>query len=257
MKKWRFIFSGHHQPPLNMAIDETLLDLYLLSPEPTLRIYGWEPHGFSLGCSQEAELVLHVEKCIKDNIPFVKRATGGGIIFHGNEVTYSLVCSEEDIGFPPSVKDAYRIICSFLMESYKRLGLQPCFAMESPEGRQKIKSTFCFSSFEDYDILVRGKKIGGNAQKRKKKIILQHGSVPLSLSMSTISRYVKEPLMAAEKNSISLEEAAGRNVPFGEFADVMRESFISAFDARLEKKAFSEEECALIKEKLAEVERRI
>jgi len=257
MKKWRFIFSGHQPPPLNMAIDETLLDLYLLSPDPILRIYGWKPHGFSLGCSQQAELVLHAEKCRKDGIPLVKRATGGGIIFHGNEVTYSLVCSEEDIGSPPSVKDAYRVICSFLIESYNRFGLQPCFAIDSPDGRQKIKSSFCFSSFEDYDILVRGKKIGGNAQKRKKKIILQHGSVPLSLSMAGIRRYVKEPLFSAEKNSISLEEAAGKKVPFEEFAAVMKESFISSFGASLEKKPFSQEECALIKEKLAEVERRI
>ena len=33
--------------------------------------------------------------------------------------------------------------------------------------------------FEAYDILVNGKKIGGNAQRRTKKFIFQHGSISL------------------------------------------------------------------------------
>lgn len=255
-KNWQFISSGHCPPALNMAVDETLLDIYLASSVPVFRIYGWNPHGFSLGCSQKAEQVLDAEKCRNDNIPFVRRATGGGIIFHGNEVTYSIVCSEEDIGCPSSIKEGYRIICSFLIEAYKRYGLDPYFAIERQDGQEKIKSTFCFSSFEDYDILVKGKKIGGNAQKRKKKLILQHGSIPLSYNMLSIGKYVREPLFVAKKNSISLEQAVDREVSFEEFSRVMRESFISVFNASFQERDFSESEYGLINKSLDNVNSR-
>jgi len=243
-------------PAVNMAVDETMLDIHLASATPLLRMYGWNPHGFSLGYSQNPETVLYTGKCREDNIPFVKRATGGGIIFHGDEVTYSLACSEEDIGSPVSVKEAYRLICSFLMETYREFGLEPYFAVDNP-AREKIKSTFCFSSFEDYDILIEGKKIGGNAQKRKKKVIMQHGSIPLSLNMPLAGRYVKELLLNAERNSTSMEEILGREVSFEEFAGIMRKSFISTFDVQLEERPFSEEEKALIEKNLAIVNKRI
>jgi len=255
MKKWRFIFSGHQHPSLNMAVDEALLEMHVSSGTPILRIYGWKPHGFSLGYSQDPELVLDTEGCARDGVPFVKRATGGGIIFHGDEVTYSLACSEDDVGNPVSVKEAYRLICSFLMETYRRFGLDPHFAIDVP-GREKIKSTFCFSSFEDYDILVKGKKIGGNAQKRKKKFILQHGSIPLSLNMKFASKYVREPLFPAERNSTSLGEAMGKRVEFEEFAVTMKESFITSFDAILEESAFSAAEEMLIEKSLVTVKSR-
>ena len=220
-----------------------------------MRIYGWKPYGFSLGYSQNPESVLYTERCREDDIPFVKRATGGGIIFHGDEVTYSLACSEDDAGNPDSVKDAYRLICSFLMETYRNYGLEPCFAIDVP-GREKIKSTFCFSSFEDYDILLNGKKIGGNAQKRKRKFILQHGSIPLSLDIPFASRYVREPLFPAGGKSTYMGETLGRKVAFEEFAGVMKKSFISVFKAELEERDFSEEEHALIEKNLAAVKSR-
>jgi lipoate-protein ligase A len=255
MKRWRFIYSGSKPPALNMAIDEALLEMHISSCVPIFRIYGWQPHGFSLGYSQNPASVLYVDRCEQNGIPFVKRVTGGGIIFHGDEVTYSIACSEEDIGPVNSVKDAYKLLCEFILETYRRFGLNPYFAIENPN-REKVKSTFCFSSFEDYDILIGGKKIGGNAQRRKKKVIMQHGSIPITLDMPLISKYVKEPLALAKTNSTSLKEVLGREIPFEEFARVMKESFVSVFKAVLEEKDFSEEENLLIKTHLEIVNRR-
>lgn len=241
MKTWRFIDSGHLHPAMNMAIDEALIEIYRNTGVPAFRIYGWQPHGFSVGYSQDADAVLDTALCRKDNIPYVRRATGGGIIFHGSEATYSLVCSEEDIGSPPTVKDGYKIICSFLLESYRRCGLDPAFSVDCGSG-SKNRSTFCFASFEDYDILVGGKKIGGNAQKRLKKIILQHGSIPLELDLPHVLKYVREPLSLFSQKSTSLKEAAGRDVTFEEFSAVMKDSFRSVFSAEFNEKGLTDEE---------------
>jgi len=242
---WRFIESGHLPPATNMAVDEALIEIYRNTGEPTFRIYGWSPCGFSLGYSQKAEAVLDIEACRRDGIPVVNRITGGGIIFHCTEVTYSIVCSEKDIGSPLTVKDGYRIICSFLLESYRRYGLDPCFSIDC-SGGNKAHSTFCFSSFEDYDILIGGRKIGGNAQKRIKKIILQHGSVPLKTDFPSVLRYVREPVSSSIEKTASLEEVVGREVKFEEFADVMQKSFCSAFSARLEEKGLTEQEKEIV-----------
>jgi len=247
MAKWRFINSGHLHPAMNMAIDEALVEIYRDTGIPVFRIYGWNPHGFSIGYSQDADAVLDTALCRRDGIPYVRRATGGGIIFHGSEVTYSLVCSEKDIGSPPTVKDGYKIICSFLLESYRRYGMNPAFSVDCGGGN-KNRSTFCFASFEDYDILLEGKKIGGNAQKRLKKIILQHGSIPLELDLPHALKYVKEPLSLSSQKSTSLKEAAGRDVTFEEFLGVMKDSFRSVFSAELEDRGLTDGEIKLAQE---------
>jgi len=241
MSVWRFIFSGFLHPITNMAIDRALIDIYKVSGIPVFRIYGWRPYGFSTGYGQKIEDVLDIPSCIRDGIPFVKRPTGGGIIFHGDEVTYSLVCSEKDIGAPATVKDGYKIICSFILAAYRYYGATPVFAIESGQ-LKKERSTLCFASFEDYDILIKGKKIGGNAQKRIRDIIMQHGSLPLSLDYEVVLKYVKERVSLSRDRTTSVSEVAGRNIGFDEFAEVLKNSFINTFGVKLEEKDLTEEE---------------
>ena len=56
------------------------------------------------------------------------------------------------------------------------------YAKESPVSRVAgHRAAFCFSGNEEYDIMINGKKIGGNAQRRPGDAVLQHGSIPLSI----------------------------------------------------------------------------
>jgi lipoate-protein ligase A len=196
----RLVQSGFSDAAANMAVDEAIfLSFKEHKTLPTLRLYGWSPSAFSIGQSQNASDVL-------DSPNFVRRPTGGGVIFHDNELTYSIVLAQSDIGLsyrvnpvrdkapkvtdgclrqPVSygVKESYENITSFLITAYHSLGIDACFAKETapqPLARHSI-ADFCFSRKEEYDIVASGKKIGGNAQKRRRNIILQHGSIPLSL----------------------------------------------------------------------------
>ncbi|HOL22641.1 MAG TPA: lipoate--protein ligase family protein [bacterium] len=252
MNVWRFVPPHFSHPVTNMAIDRVMVDIYKKEKMPIFRIYGWKPYGFSIGYSQKAEDVLDIPACIRDGIPFVKRPTGGGIIFHGDEVTYAVVCSTGDINAPRSVRDGYKILCSFILEAYRHYGLEPIFAIDSGQVK-KERSSICFSSFEDYDILVNGKKIGGNAQKRSRDIIMQHGSIPLSLDHKPVLKYVKERITLSGQKTISISEAVGRKVMFEEFADVLKESFASIFGAVMEERDLTPEE----KEKVEFYEREL
>ena len=240
--------SGMCNPYYNMALDELLLNQYEINKEPVLRIYGWDPATISLGLNQDVEQTLFLERCRYDSVPFVRRITGGSAIFHDDEITYSIVCSEDDINNKGGIKESYKILCSFIINSYKKLGLNAYFSIDDPaSASRRGKGTFCFSSWEEYDIVINGKKIGGNAQKRKKKIILQHGSIPLTLDFKKVLHYIKDVPKDVVERSISLYELAGRYVSYKEMEEIMKESFEETFSIPLQKKETGKKDEKMIK----------
>src|SRR6266568_7439915 len=186
--KWRFVDTGPLDGPANMAIDEALLlNFDPVQSMPVLRLYGWQPPALSLGRFQQAEEVLDLGRCVTANVPVVRRITGGGVIYHGDELTYSLVCAPQQIPAAASVKASFRVLTSFLLCFYQKLGLDAAYAVDHmPHGTcLGERADFCFAGKENYDILVNGKKIGGNAQRRMRSVIFQHGSIPLRDSVAT------------------------------------------------------------------------
>jgi lipoyl(octanoyl) transferase len=179
---WRVIDSGEADGVTNMAVDEALLTSFdpQRSP-PVLRLYGWSPPALSLGRFQRAEEVLDLERCRMAGVPVVRRVTGGGVIYHADELTYAVVCAPDQLPEGGTVKETFRVLTSFLLDFYRRLGLAPSFAEETPRPGERLgaRTEFCFAGRESCDVVVDGRKIGGNAQRRLKNALLQHGSIPL------------------------------------------------------------------------------
>jgi len=191
---WRLIDSGSCSGAENMAIDEALFRCFdpAVSP-PVLRLYGWQPPALSLGRFQKARDDLDLDRCLADKLTVLRRITGGGVIYHADELTYSLVCSPRQFPSASSVKDSFRVLTSFLLEFYRALGLPAGYAVDqaSPGVRLGERTPLCFAGKESYDILVHGRKIGGNAQRRSREIIFQHGSIPLHDRLSEGLHYLK------------------------------------------------------------------
>jgi len=173
-KQFRLILSPKYDAKTNMAIDYALASSYKENDIAILRFYTWQ-NSFTLGLSQKFENYTQLEEQYDYNC--AKRITGGGVLFHGHDISYSLVMPSSWFK-NLSVKQSYEQICQFLLSFYKDLGLSAYFAKDLEEINLS-KSEFCQVGFEAYDIIVNGKKIGGNAQKRSKKMIFQHGSIPL------------------------------------------------------------------------------
>jgi len=249
-KQWRLILDGKHDGYYNMAVDEAILLNYPLAKTPTLRIYGWKFPFISLGYNQIPQNILRSRE-----IPFVRRITGGSAIFHHKEVTYSLVCARRDLDLSPSVKQSYREICRFLRVFYGRLGLRAYFARESPGGLPSVAlgryGNFCFSAWQHFDLVIRGKKIGGNAQKRKRDIIFQQGSIPQEIDFGQIQRFIKT------EGDLSLRAAAlsqfTENRPgFSFLGRLLAESFKTAFNVELKKETLFYRERERVRHLLAE-----
>jgi lipoate-protein ligase A len=99
------------------------------------------------------------------------------------------------------------VLTSFLLSFYGKLGLAPRYAVDcSPPGtRLGGRTPLCFAGRETYDILVEGRKIGGNAQRRLKNVIFQHGSIPLRDCLAAAAPFVRElpPALAAETGALA------------------------------------------------------
>jgi len=181
-----------------MAIDEALLLYRFKNPDslPVFRIYSWRPSAFSLGYFQEPTAILNLSLVEKERVNWVRRITGGGVIFHNEEITYSIILYDEELPLKTNVKESYKILVSFLMEFYRRLNLKPYFAKDFYKNFISLGKfcAFCFSGLEEHDIVIEGKKIGGNAQRRKRHLILQHGSIPLNIKFEEFSKYIIVPI---------------------------------------------------------------
>jgi lipoate-protein ligase A len=204
MKTFRLIRSYPGSAAYNMALEAKIFSRYMEDGIPVFRLYSWQSPSITYGISQQPENKIDIERCACDGVQIAQRMTGGGVLFHHNEITYSLACGKADIGEDKKVFVAYRQICAFLIYFYKSLGLKPFFALDLEDFKNKCAPhELCSASREKYDIVINGKKIGGNAQKRKRDAIFQHGSIPLSIDWEFIRRYVRN----LPKN-ISLETTA-------------------------------------------------
>ena len=242
---WRIIDTGSLDPFANMAFDEAILRGYRShSSPPTLRIYGWSEPGLSFGYSQDPQNDLDIDRCRMEAMPFVRRITGGGIILHGKELTYSLVCSKEDLGLPASIVSSYKIICSFLISFYNALGIKTQFACDAQADETLGRaSAICFAAKEKYDIVQNGRKIGGSAQKRSKSIIFQHGSIPFNFNKGRASSFLRaKEIKGGEGGATCLDDILGENMIEQEAPKLLRKAFINSFDVKAEDRGFSDEE---------------
>ena len=228
---WRLIDTGPLSGQENMAIDEALFRCFdPASSPPVLRLYGWQPSALSLGRFQKAGDDLDLDRCRADNLIIVRRITGGGAIYHADELTYSLVCSPSQIPAAASVKDSFRVLTSFLLDFYRALGLQAGYAADlSPAGsRLGQRTPLCFAGRECCDILVNGRKLGGNAQRRSRGVIFQHGSIPLKNRVQQGMNYLTiKPQGLEQATSCLADQGIGADV------EQLKQTLVEQFQAQL------------------------
>lgn len=157
-----------HDAPLNMAIDEVLLQRAML---PTLRVYGWRERALSLGYFShftEAERVAAGRA-------MVRRWTGGGLVEHGEDITYTLIVPRDAAFFQHAPLESYRLIHEAVAEWLRARGISGHVAPSSAEE----SSGACFAAHVRYDIVNGNAKLAGAAQRRTRWGLLHQGSILL------------------------------------------------------------------------------
>ena len=169
MNSWLLLNSGKCDAAFNMALDEALLEALPRLKKPVLRFYGWMEPAATFGYFQKYAEVVTATKLR----PLIRRPTGGGIVPHAADWTYSAVFPVGHEWHSLKAEESYRRIHDWLRLAFAELKVEtelaPCCKKTLP-GQ-------CFVGHEKYDLLWRGNKIAGAAQRRNKLGLLIQGSV--------------------------------------------------------------------------------
>ncbi len=103
---------------------------------------------------------------------------------------------------------------------------------------------FCFARTGAFEIEVGGKKLVGSAQRRSRRALLQHGSIPLDGDQSLLAELWPGSLSRGRATTVAA--AAGRRVRFAELAASLRSAFEDWLGSGLEPAALTERELAAI-----------
>ena len=189
---WLLLNSGKCDAAFNMALDEALLENISRLGQPVLRFYGWTEPAATFGYFQKFSEVAAATKLR----PLMRRPTGGGIVPHDADWTYSAI-------FPPGhewhslkAEESYRRIHDWLRLAFAELKIET----ELAHCCKKTLPGQCFIGHEKFDLLWRSKKIAGAAQRRNKSGLLIQGSVQPPLLKLARDDFEAAMRAVAEKN---------------------------------------------------------
>lgn len=236
-EKWRLLRTGFNNAFLNMAIDEAvLINCSRGKVPPTVRFYGWNPPAISIGYFQSLDEEIDLDFCERIGVDYVRRITGGGAVFHDTELTYSIVVPESYPSVPKNIMDSYGRICGAVIKGLGFLGINSSYAPIN-------------------DIVVDGRKISGNAQTRKMRTVLQHGTVLMDVDVDRMfsllmvpSEKIRDKLISDVKQRVtSIKKVLGKDVVFDDVAVSMKKGFEEEFDVELVEGSLTDSETALAK----------
>ena len=152
-----------------MALDEALLEAMPRLGQPVLRFYGWAEPAATFGYFQK---FAEVERATLLR-PLIRRPTGGGIVPHDADWTYSLVFPANHAWHALRAEESYRRVHEWICAAFARIGV----SAEVASGCRKAGPGHCFVGHEKFDLLWQGRKIAGAAQRRTRAGLLIQGSV--------------------------------------------------------------------------------
>jgi lipoate-protein ligase A len=245
MKNWKLINDKIPlKGSLNMAIDEYLFLSLNENPRTLVRFYQWEKPTVSLGYSQKISNVLNIRYCQDQGIDVVRRITGGKLVLHHNEITYSF-CSSDSQTFTSSLQPSYRLISQALIRGLEKMELKPSLAEAAPS-RYKKGNLPCFSYPALDEIEIAGKKIVGSAQRRIGRRFIQHGSIPLDEDYELLKSVSLMDKVELDLHSTSLSHALGHPVSFDWAVEHLRAGVSEYFGVNLKPRSFKPREWEII-----------
>lgn len=175
----------------NMAADMLLLESCSDEPRAFLRSYRWTEASATFGYTQQWDFA----SANAGNLPLTRRPTGGGLVDHSNDFTYSLILPCSHALARAHASESYRQVHEAIQEALADCGQQadllPCprasCADEAIPAPKAEAPTVCFSHPVVYDLCIPGthEKIAGAAQKRTREGLLVQGSISRELAPPT------------------------------------------------------------------------
>ncbi|MBN1349928.1 lipoate--protein ligase family protein [candidate division KSB1 bacterium] len=239
-----------------MAID-TYLAQKCTEDLPILRFYRWSPHAISLGYGQKID-DIDLRTCQQDNIPVVRRPTGGRAVLHAEEVTYAVIIPKDSPWYHEQILETYHFISQGLVAGFRALNVDVSLERRTYSNTQYAEKSLlgapCFSASAQYEIVYQGRKIVGSAQRRFDKAILQHGSIlngsrhlALLKYLNNLNKDVRQRLQEVlEKKTLSISQILNKQIPYGDIVQSFKKGFIDEYQLTFVDKSFAAQELSEI-----------
>src|SRR3989339_1966987 len=106
VQSWNVMITENLCGERNMALDEAAFQLSIngTAARPVLRIYTWQSPCISIGYFQKYAEHAH------NQLPVIRRFTGGLAVLHGHDIAYSLVVSQDHLSWIRSQHETNRVI---------------------------------------------------------------------------------------------------------------------------------------------------
>lgn len=171
------IFSTAPTVAENLAMDESAARTAFATGRHLLRLWWGGPAAVVMGSNERPEKVADVEACTKYGVGLVKRCSGGGTVLQTEGVlNYSLITpAPNNLDLKAGFRQGSEVVCAILA-AFGITGV--------PRGTS--------------DIAVGDRKISGNAQARRWRALLVHGTLLVDFDFELAERLLSHPLREPE-----------------------------------------------------------
>lgn len=183
---------------------QMLKDVELAQEEvPTVRFFCWSPPAISLGLKQKPPAWLEYRQWQQAGLESVERPTGGGIGFHGSDVSIAVIVPRR-IQVPLDLlMDA---VCQNALMLVQSLNIDAHTVLETPAAG---RIDYCLTENAPYAVMVGSKKAAGFALRRFPKTWLIQGSLLVRPLPDALAGAIPEPvLMQLKSKAVALSEAS-------------------------------------------------
>jgi len=223
----RLIIDQASPATYNMAVDEAILKLGI----STLRLYKWQPSAISIGYFQSLKQEVDIEKCKQNGVDIIRRITGGGAVYHDQELTYSFIIPKSANLIKDNIIESYHQICNAVIRGLIITGINAEFAPIN-------------------DIIVNNKKISGSAQTRRHNGILQHGTILLNVNVDKMfdllevpNEKIKDKLIKNVKERVtSVKHILNKDIRFEDFTQPIVQGFKEEFNLTFQEQPLTDQE---------------
>jgi len=183
-------------PSQNLALDELLLlQAEDGAHDEVLRWWESPLYFVVLGAGGQAKSEVHTEACAREGVAVLRRCSGGGTVLQGRGcLNYTMVVDRE------ARRELHTIdATNQLLLAQVRAALAAGGVATELQGIS--------------DLTYQGLKVSGNAQRRRKRWILFHGTILYNFDLALVSRYLMEPEKRPDYRGERQHDAFIANVP--------------------------------------------